>query len=138
MHTIVLGHYDAVALVDSINYELGENATVITISAAINATFVCRMIAAVVTSFHMLCLKHHLICLFQKNLSSHQKRLDTLPCQTWYAFSLDIEHTPTFNYMSKAVDTIYDTDISDTQVFIDMIHEWDQDGFVYESVCRSA
>ena len=69
---------------------------------------------------------------FSKELEQSPKEAWRARCQSWYAFSLDIGHTATFNCTCKAVDTIYDTDtdISDAQVFIDMIHEWDQDGFV--------
>jgi len=117
------------ALVDSINNELDENATVITISAVIDAIIVCTMVAAVVTSTHMLYLKRRLLLRLREHLSSHQKRLDALPIMV-YEFSLDTGHSPTFDYTSKAVDTIYGTDISEAQVAIDMIHESERAGFV--------
>ena len=114
------------ALVESINDELDENAAVTIISTAIDATIICTMI---VTSVHMLCVNRRLLRRLRENLSSHQKRLDALPIMV-YEFSLDTGQSPTFNYTSKAVDTIYGTDISDAQVAIDMIHESERAGFV--------
>ena len=124
------------AIVDSINNELDENATVRTISAAVFTTIICTMIAAVVTSIHMLCLTRRLLRRVQENLSRHTNRLDALPIMV-YEFSTDNGHSPTFDYTSKAVDAIYGADISDAQVAIDMIHKSERVEFV-ESMKVSA